>query len=150
MPPATPCPTPPHRMFPPCSPAAGRDGAHRGDHALRPRATGLVPARAGAGRHQSIALWSKGQLVIPARMRQRQGLKAGDRLALSLEADGLRLIPQDPATTSFARALIGGTGTEHQRVGATAGERRSRPGRSRWCLSGKGCCVGPTHCRERQ
>jgi hypothetical protein len=37
-------------------------------------------------------------------------LQAGYRLALSLEADGLRLIPQDPAKTSSARALIGCTG----------------------------------------
>ncbi len=48
--------------------------------------------------------------VIPARLRQPLGLQAGDRLALSLEADGLRLIPQDPAKTSSARTLIGCTG----------------------------------------
>ena len=57
-----------------------------------------------------LTLSSKGQLVIPARLRQLLGLKAGDRLALSLEADGLRLIPQDPAKISPARALIGCTG----------------------------------------
>ena len=57
-----------------------------------------------------LTLSSKGQLVIPARLRQLLGLQAGDRLALSLEADGLRLIPQDPSKTSSARALIGCTG----------------------------------------
>ena len=57
-----------------------------------------------------LTLSSKGQLVIPARLRQLLGLQAGDRLALSLEADGLRLIPQDPAKTRSARALIGCTG----------------------------------------
>jgi len=45
--------------------------------------------------------------VIPARLRQLLGLQAGDRRALSLEANGLRLIPQDRAKTSSARSLIG-------------------------------------------
>ena len=57
-----------------------------------------------------LTLSSKGQLVIPARLRQLLGLQAGDRLALTLEADGLRLIPQDSPKTSSARALIGCTG----------------------------------------
>jgi AbrB family looped-hinge helix DNA binding protein len=57
-----------------------------------------------------LTLSSKGQLVIPARLRHRLGLQPGDRLALSLEADGLRLIPQDPAKTSSAHALIGCAG----------------------------------------
>jgi AbrB family looped-hinge helix DNA binding protein len=57
-----------------------------------------------------LTLSSKGQLVISARLRQLLGLQPGDRLALRLEADGLRLIPQDPAKTSSARALIGCAG----------------------------------------
>jgi AbrB family looped-hinge helix DNA binding protein len=57
-----------------------------------------------------LTLSSKGQLVIPARLRHLLGLQPGDRLALSLEADGLRLIPQDPAKTSSAHALIGCAG----------------------------------------
>ena len=57
-----------------------------------------------------LTLSSKGQLVIPARLRQLLGLQVGDRLALSLEADGLRLVPQDSAKTSSARSLIGCTG----------------------------------------
>jgi len=32
-----------------------------------------------------LTLSSKGQLVIPARLRQLLGLRSGDRLALSLE-----------------------------------------------------------------
>ncbi len=40
-----------------------------------------------------FTLSSKGQLVIPARLRQLLGLQPGDRLVLSLEADGLRWIP---------------------------------------------------------
>ena len=57
-----------------------------------------------------LTLSSKGQLVIPARLRQLLGLQAGDRLALSLEAEGLRLIPQAPAKTRSASSLIGCTG----------------------------------------
>jgi AbrB family looped-hinge helix DNA binding protein len=39
-----------------------------------------------------LTLSSKGQLVIPARLRQLLGLRAGDRLALSLEPDALPLL----------------------------------------------------------
>jgi AbrB family looped-hinge helix DNA binding protein len=54
-----------------------------------------------------LTLSSKGQLVIPARLRQLLGLRAGDRLALSLESDGLHLVPQGPAKSSSAYAVIG-------------------------------------------
>jgi AbrB family looped-hinge helix DNA binding protein len=54
-----------------------------------------------------LTLSSKGQLVIPARLRQLLGLRAGDRLALSLEPDGLHLVLQGPAKSSSAYALIG-------------------------------------------
>ena len=54
-----------------------------------------------------LTLSSKGQLVIPARLRQLLGLRAGDRLALTLESDGLHLVPQGPAKSSSAHALIG-------------------------------------------
>jgi AbrB family looped-hinge helix DNA binding protein len=54
-----------------------------------------------------LTLSSKGQLVIPARLRQLLGLRAGDRLALSLEPDGLHLVPQGQAKTASAHELIG-------------------------------------------
>jgi len=57
-----------------------------------------------------LRLSSKGQLVIPARLRQLLGLKPGDRLELSLEADGLRLRPHGSGKASNVRALIGCTG----------------------------------------
>ncbi|APD48753.1 AbrB/MazE/SpoVT family DNA-binding domain-containing protein [Synechococcus sp. CS-602] len=57
-----------------------------------------------------LTLSSKGQLVIPARLRQLLGLKPGDRLALSLEPDGLRLTPQGAGRPGSARALIGAAG----------------------------------------
>lgn len=57
-----------------------------------------------------LTLSSKGQLVIPARLRQLLGLQPGDRLALRLEADGLHLIPRAPAKTSSAQSLIGCAG----------------------------------------
>ncbi|MEY4352758.1 MAG: Antidote-toxin recognition MazE, bacterial antitoxin [Cyanobacteriota bacterium] len=57
-----------------------------------------------------LTLSSKGQLVIPARLRQLLGLNPGDRLELSLEADGLLLRPHGSGKTSTAQALIGCTG----------------------------------------
>ena len=66
----------------------------------------FVPKRMDA----MLTLSSKGQLVIPARLRQLLGLQSGDRLALSLEADGLRLVPQNREKNRSAHALIGCAG----------------------------------------
>jgi AbrB family looped-hinge helix DNA binding protein len=63
-----------------------------------------------------LTLSSKGQLVIPARLRQLLGLRAGDRLALSLEPDGLRLVPQGAAKAASAHALIGAAHYEGEPV----------------------------------
>ena len=63
-----------------------------------------------------LTLSSKGQVVIPARLRELLGLHAGDRLALSLESDGLRLIPQDPSKGRTAHAVIGCAGYEGPRL----------------------------------
>lgn len=57
-----------------------------------------------------LTLSSKGQLVIPARLRQLLGLQPGDLLELTLEADGLRLRPHASAAHSSAKALIGCAG----------------------------------------
>ena len=57
-----------------------------------------------------LTLSSKGQLVIPARLRHLLGLQPGDRLELTLEADGLRLRPHAPALHASAQALIGCAG----------------------------------------
>ena len=57
-----------------------------------------------------LTLSSKGQLVIPARLRQLLGLRSGDRLALSLEPDGLRLTPQGRGKTASGQAVIGCVG----------------------------------------
>ena len=54
-----------------------------------------------------LTLSPKSQLVIPARLRHLFGLRAGDRLALTLESDGLHLAPQGPAKASSAHAVIG-------------------------------------------
>jgi AbrB family looped-hinge helix DNA binding protein len=63
-----------------------------------------------------LTLSSKGQLVIPARLRQLLGLRAGDRLALSLEPDGLHLVPQGPGKTASAHALIGCVGYQGEAI----------------------------------
>jgi len=38
--------------------------------------------------HYTLALGERGRLVLPARLRQRLGLQAGDRLILTLDAGG--------------------------------------------------------------
>ena len=63
-----------------------------------------------------LTLSSKGQLVIPARLRQLLGLRAGDRLALSLEPDGLHLVPQGSAKAISAHELIGAAGYQGEPV----------------------------------
>ena len=63
-----------------------------------------------------LTLSSKGQLVIPARLRQLLGLRAGDRLALNLEPDGLHLAPQGAANAASAHALIGAAHYEGEPV----------------------------------
>lgn len=63
-----------------------------------------------------LTLSSKGQLVIPARMRQLLGLRTGDRLALSLEPDGLHLVPQSVGKTASAHALIGCAGYQGEAI----------------------------------
>ena len=67
----------------------------------------LVSSHVDAPVDALLTLSSKGQLVIPARLRQLLGLRAGDRLALTLESDGLHLAPQGPAKSSSAHAVIG-------------------------------------------
>lgn len=57
-----------------------------------------------------LTLSSKGQLVIPARLRQLLGLKPGDRLALNVEDGELRLTPQAAGKEGSVQALIGCTG----------------------------------------
>ena len=57
-----------------------------------------------------LTLSSKGQLVIPARSRQLLGLQQGARLALSMEADELRLVPERREKSRSAPALIDCTG----------------------------------------
>ena len=61
----------------------------------------------------SGAIASKRAWLPACQLRRRLlCLQADDRLALSLEADGLRLIPQDAAKTSSVRALIGCAGDQ--------------------------------------
>ncbi|MFM7087234.1 MAG: AbrB/MazE/SpoVT family DNA-binding domain-containing protein [Cyanobium sp.] len=63
-----------------------------------------------------LTLSSKGQLVIPARLRQLLGLRAGDHLALSLDTDGLHLVPQAPGKTASAHDLIGCVGYQGEPI----------------------------------
>ena len=82
--------------------------------ALRPTATPRMAYSCKTSAVLPMDAWltisSKGQLVIPARLRQLLGLNPGDRLELSLQADGLLLRPHGSGKTSTAEALIGCTG----------------------------------------
>ncbi|MFO0119896.1 MAG: AbrB/MazE/SpoVT family DNA-binding domain-containing protein [Cyanobium sp.] len=69
---------------------------------------GKSPKQPGLDAH--LTLSSKGQLVIPARLRQLLGLNPGDRLELSLEGDGLLLKPHGSAKATSARDRIGCAG----------------------------------------
>lgn len=57
-----------------------------------------------------VTLSSKGQLVIPAAMRDAMGLKAGDRVHALLENDGttitLRRFPTREEVDDIARAVV--------------------------------------------
>jgi AbrB family looped-hinge helix DNA binding protein len=53
-----------------------------------------------------LTLFSRGQLVIPDRLRQLLRLNPGNRLELSLEADGLLLKPRCSASSASARERI--------------------------------------------
>lgn len=107
-------PIPPRRHLPQPAPTecrpggvAGRDPSAEGLSNLHIQ---LVIDRQRTALDALLTLSSKGQLVIPARLRQLLGLNPGDRLELSLEADGLLLRPHGSGKTSSAQALIGCTG----------------------------------------
>ncbi len=55
-------------------------------------------------RDNSAVVTSKGQLVIPARLRRRYGIRKGTKVVF--QEDGVRLILQ-PITDEFIRSLKG-------------------------------------------
>jgi AbrB family looped-hinge helix DNA binding protein len=63
-----------------------------------------------------VTLSSKGQLVIPARMRQLLGLRTDDHLVMTLEPDSLRLVPQGHGKTASVHAQIGCAGYEGEAI----------------------------------
>lgn len=87
-----------------------------------------------------LTLSSKGQLVIPARLRQFLGLRAGDRLALNLQPVGLHLAPKGPAKAASAHALIGaahyqGEPVPLERMDPALYASRGTPWPCRWPLT---------------
>jgi AbrB family looped-hinge helix DNA binding protein len=64
---------------------------------------------------------SKGQIVIPAALRQKLGIKAGTRLAVSREED--RLVLQ-PVTEDFIDKVMGSCKGEDSLVEAREREHR--------------------------
>jgi AbrB family looped-hinge helix DNA binding protein len=65
---------------------------------------------------------SKGQIVIPAALREELGIGAGTRIAIQREND--RLVLQ-PITKEFIRSLVGCCKGEDSLVEALQRERRS-------------------------
>ncbi len=63
-----------------------------------------------------MTLSSKGQLVIPAAMRDAMGIKAGDRLDAKLDADGktltIRRVPTLEEIAEISRAAVQRAGVE--------------------------------------
>lgn len=55
-------------------------------------------------RHSFTTVSSKGQLVIPAGVRQKLGIKAGTRVAIEIEDTRLIL---EPITEAYIRSLRG-------------------------------------------
>jgi len=70
---------------------------------------------------ETSVVTSKGQLVIPARLRRRLGIKKGTRVAFTQD-DG-RLIVQ-PVTREFIRRLRGSLKGEPSATDALREERR--------------------------
>ena len=70
---------------------------------------------------ETSVVTSKGQLVIPARLRRRLGIKKGTRVAFTQD-DG-RLIVQ-PVTWEFIRGLRGSLRGEPSATDALREERR--------------------------
>ena len=83
----------------------------RADQGLETRQQGLLgKAFGGAGCGCLAHVSFKRQLVIPARFWRLLSLQALDRLALNLEPDGLRLVPEDRENSCLAHALISCSG----------------------------------------
>lgn len=63
-----------------------------------------------------MTLSSKGQLVIPAAMRDAMGIKAGDRLDAKLDPDGktltIRRVPTLEEIAEISRAAVRRAGVE--------------------------------------
>jgi AbrB family looped-hinge helix DNA binding protein len=44
---------------------------------------------------QTSTITTKGQVTIPAEMRKRLGLKAGDQVGFIMDNDGIRVVPRE-------------------------------------------------------
>lgn len=64
---------------------------------------------------------SKGQFVIPSRLRRRYGIKSGTRLNIYEEEDGIKLIP---VTAEIIKANIGFLGKDGALLKALMEEKK--------------------------
>ncbi|HAX48543.1 MAG TPA: AbrB/MazE/SpoVT family DNA-binding domain-containing protein [Ignavibacteria bacterium] len=58
---------------------------------------------------ESSKITTKGQLVIPSRLRKKYKIKDGTRVNFIEESDGIKLLP---VTAEFIRANVGFMGTK--------------------------------------
>ncbi|MEK6754735.1 MAG: AbrB/MazE/SpoVT family DNA-binding domain-containing protein [Bacteroidota bacterium] len=63
----------------------------------------------------------KGQVVIPSKLRQKYGIRAGTRVRFYEEKDGIRIIPITP---EFIRANVGFLGTKGKLLRALMEEKK--------------------------
>ena len=55
----------------------------------------------------TMSISSKGQIVLPAKIRKRLGLMAGSQLDIIEEQDSLRLVPSHPIKTATVKSCAG-------------------------------------------
>jgi AbrB family looped-hinge helix DNA binding protein len=76
---------------------------------------------------------SKGQVVIPARLRESLGIEAGTRIAFRQEGCELILAPAtEPTTQQLIRELCGMTAGGYSMADELIGERSAEDAASGW------------------
>jgi AbrB family looped-hinge helix DNA binding protein len=76
----------------------------------------------------TVTVSTKGQLVIPAQMREALGIEPGDRVALTLEDGVILLRPVTERLVDETRGMFAGGASGVSRADELQAERRS----SRW------------------
>jgi len=68
---------------------------------------------------QTSTITSKGQVTIPAEMRKRLGLKAGDQVGFIIDDEGIRVVPREhriEAAFGLCKAKVSVSDQDMERV----------------------------------